>query len=94
MEVVIVIEFMFILLITIAVIGPIALAACINADNQEKFIADTIHKTIAFCPYKYKWQIADDLSMRDKSAKFSYLITMPKQQVKDLWMMEVHNIPT
>tara|TARA_R110002110_G_scaffold74852_3_gene197942 strand:- start:1055 stop:1339 length:285 start_codon:yes stop_codon:yes gene_type:complete len=94
MEVTIVIEFIFILLITIAVIGPIALAACINADNQEKFIADTIHKTIAFCPYRFKWQIADDLSMRDDNAKFSYLMTMPKQQVKDLWMMEVHNIPT
>jgi len=94
MEVTIVIEFIFILLITIAVIGPIALAACINADNQEKFIADTIHKTLEFCPYKYKWQIADDLSMRDDNAKFSYLMTMPKQQVKDLWMMEVHNIPT
>jgi len=88
------IEFMFILLVTLAVLGPIALAACINADNQEKFIADTINKTIAFCPYRFKWQIADDLSMRDDNAKFSYLMTMPKQQVKDLWMMEVHNIPT
>jgi len=94
MEVIIMIEFMFILLGTLAVLGPIALAACINADNQEKFIADTIHKTLEFCPYKYKWQIADDLSMRDDNAKFSYLMTMPKQQVKDLWMMEVHNIPT
>jgi|TARA_R110002167_G_scaffold86976_1_gene235283 hypothetical protein len=94
MEVIIMIEFMFILLVTLAVLGPIALAACINADNQEKFIADTIHKTIAFCPYRFKWQIADDLSMRDDNAKFSYLMTMPKQQVKDLWMMEVHNIPT
>ena len=88
------IEFMFILLVTLAVLGPIALAVCINADNQEKFIADTIHKTIAFCPYRFKWQIADDLSMRDDNAKFSYLMTMPKQQVKDLWMMEVHNTPT
>ena len=94
MEVIIMIEFMFILLVTLAVLGPIALAVCINADNQEKFIADTIHKTIAFCPYRFKWQIADDLSMRDDNAKFSYLMTMPKQQVKDLWMMEVHNIPT
>ena len=86
------IEFMFILLITIAVIGPIALAACINADNQEKFIADTIHKTLEFCPYKYKWQIADDLSMRNKQSKFSYLMTMPKSRVKELWVREVHDL--
>jgi len=88
------INFIIALLITMVIIGPIAIAVCINAYNQEKFIEDTINKTLEFCPYKYKWQIAEDLSMRDKSAKFSYLMTMPKQQVKDLWMMEVHNIPT
>ena len=94
MEVTIMIDFIVILWVTLAIVGPIAILTSWNASNGEYWINKTINEVPGFCPYKYKWQVADDLSMRDESAKFSYLMTMPKQQVKDLWMMEVHNIPT
>ena len=86
------IDFIFALWIVTGILGPVAILASWNASNGEHWINKTINEVSGFCPFKYKWQIADDLSMRDKSAKFSYLMTMPKQQVKNLWMMKVHNI--
>lgn len=84
------IDFIFILWITTMVIGPIAIWASYNHTNATKYINKKIDEVDGFCPYKYKWQIADDLAMRDDEAKFSYLMTMPKDRVKDLWLIETN----
>ena len=86
------IEFIIILLIVTSILGPIAVFASWNASNSEQWINKTIDEVPGFCPYKYKWQIADDLSMRNKQSKFSYLMTMPKSRVKELWVREVHDL--
>jgi hypothetical protein len=92
MEVNIMIEFIIILLIVASILWPIAIFVCYNASNSERWINKTIDEVPGFCPYKYKWQIADDLSMRNKQSKFSYLMTMPKSRVKELWVREVHDL--
>ena len=84
------IDFIFILWITTMVIGPIAIWASYNHINATKYINKKIDEVDGFCPYKYKWQIADDLAIRDDEAKFSYLMTMPKDRVKDLWLIETN----
>lgn len=84
------IDYIFILWITTMVIGPIAIWASYNHTNATKYIESKIDTLYNFCPYKYKWQIADDLAMRDDEAKFSYLMTMPKDRVKELWLIETN----
>ena len=85
------IDFIVVLFIVTSILGPVAILASWNATNGEQWINKTISEVPGFCPYKYKWQIADDLSMRDDDAKFSYLMTMPKRRVEELWMREVHD---
>ncbi len=84
------IEFLFISLITAMVLGPIGKIASNNHTNATKYIESKINTLYNFCPYKYKWQIADDLAIRDDEAKFSYLMTMPKDRVKELWLIETN----
>ena len=85
------IDFIFALCITLGILGPVAILASWNTYNCEQWINKTIDEVPGFCPFKYKWQIADDLSMRNKQSKFSYLMTMPKSRVKELWVREVHD---
>ena len=84
------IDYIFILWITTMVIGPIALWASYNHTNATRYIKSKIDTIPYFCPYKYKWQMADDLAMRDDEAKFTYLMTMPKDRVKELWLIETN----
>ena len=85
------IDFIFILFIVTSILGTVAVFVSWNAINGEHWINKTINEVPGFCPYKYKWQVADDLSMRDDNAKFSYLMTMPKRRVEELWIREVHD---
>ena len=84
------IEFLMIAIVVTPVIGMIALWTSYNHDNATKYINEKIDNLYHFCPYKYKWQLAEDLAMRDKDAKFSYLMTMPKASVKELWLIETN----
>ena len=83
-------DFICILFVTTLVVGPMALALSYNHDNHTKYINKKIAEVDGFCPFKYKWQIADDLAMRNKETKFSYLMPMPKASVKELWMIETN----
>ena len=83
-------DFICMLFVGTLIIGPIAIAVSYNHTNYTRFINKKIAEVDGFCPFKYKWQIADDLAMRDKEAKFSYLMPMPKERVKDLWMIETN----
>lgn len=74
-------EFLLILTVTFMVLAPIAVWASWNERNAMEWIYENTN----YCPFKYKWQIANDLSFRDKSAKFSYLMIMPKKAVMFLW---------
>ena len=70
------------LFVLTAIVGPIAIWASWNESNANEWIAENVNG----CPFKYKWQIADDLSMKNRSVKFSYLLTLPKAEVIDLWL--------
>ena len=83
-------DFICMLFIGTLIIGPIALAVSYNANHYEEFINKKIDEVDGFCPFKYKWQIADDLAMRDDEAKFSYLMPMPKERIKELWLIETN----
>jgi len=74
-------NFVIILTITFVVIAPIALFASWNERNAMEWIYNNTNH----CPFKYKWQIANDLSFRDKSIKFSHLMILPKRVVLSLW---------
>ena len=76
------INFIFALWLVVIFIGPIAIWSSWNETNANNWIAENVKG----CPFKYKWQIANDLSMKNKSAKFSYLLTLPKAEVIDLWL--------
>ena len=84
------IEFLMIAIVVTPIIGTIALWTSYNHDNATKYINKKIDTIYNFCPYKYKWQLADDLGMRDEDSKFSYLMTMPKESVKELWLIETN----
>ena len=83
-------DFICMLFVTLIVVGPMAIALSYNHTNYTHFINKKITEVDGFCPFKYKWQIADDLAMRDEEAKFSNLMTMPKARGKDLWMIETN----
>lgn len=78
-------EFIIILMITLIILYPIAVIVSHNATNGEEWI----NENVRHCPYKYKWQMADSLSRIDKTFKFTYLLTLPKHVVKDLWVHQV-----
>jgi hypothetical protein len=73
--------FISILLVAFMLLYPTAIWASWNERNGM----DWIYSNTNYCPFKYKWQIANDLNSRDKSAKFSYLMTLPKGVVKSIW---------
>ena len=84
------IEFLMIAIVVTATLGPLALWASWNHTNATEYIEKKIDTIYNFCPYKYRWQLADDLGMRDEDSKFSYLMTMPKESVKELWLIETN----
>jgi len=76
------IDYIVILLVVVGIVGPIAMVASWNELNANKWIALNVDG----CPFKYKWQIADDLSASRKDIKFSHLMVLPKAEVKKLWL--------
>jgi len=77
----------------IAFIGLIAIAVCMNERNMNKYYNTKIAMHKGFCPFKYKWQLIDDLNKRNKEHAVTYLHTLNKANVKALWMYEVHGTP-
>ena len=76
------IDYIVILLAVIGTVGPVAIWASWNESNANEWIALNVDG----CPFKYKWQIADDLSASRKDIKFSHLMVLPKAEVKKLWL--------
>ena len=76
-----------------AIIGSIAIWASWNEINSNEWIANNVDG----CPFKYKWQMADDLSSSrlggdsKMDVKFSYLMVLPKAEVKKLWILNNHS---
>lgn len=72
-----------------AIVGSVAIWASWNEINSNEWIANNVDG----CPFKYKWQMADDLSTSrlgrgsKMDVKFSYLMVMPKDEVKKLWLL-------
>jgi len=89
MEDIMILDTLVMLLVLTAVIGSIAIWASWNERNANEWIANNVDG----CPFKYKWQMADDLSTPRLSGgskmdvKFSYLMVMPKDEVKKLWLL-------
>ena len=77
------IDYIVVLFVVTVVIGPIALWASWNERNANEWISANVDG----CPFKYKWQIADDLSASRKDIKFSHLMVLPKAEVKKLWLL-------
>ena len=75
-------EYILILFVVTIAIGPVAILASWNERDMNEWISINVDG----CPFKYKWQIADDLSASRKDVKFSYLMVMPKAEVKKLWL--------
>ena len=78
-----ILDTLVLLFVLTAVIGPVAIWASWNEINANEWIASNVDG----CPFKYKWQIADDLSASRKDIKFSYLMVMPKAEVRKLWLL-------
>ena len=76
-------DYIVILLAVIGTVGPVAIWASWNEINTNEWIANNV----VGCPYKYKWQMADDLSASRKDIKFSHLMVLPKAEVKKLWLL-------
>jgi len=76
-------DYIVILLVVVGIVGPIAVVASWNERNANEWIALNVDG----CPFKYKWQIADDLSASRKDIKFSHLMVLPKAEVKKLWLL-------
>ena len=76
------IDYIVILLVVMGIVGPVAIWASWNEANANEWIALNVDG----CPFKYKWQIADDLSASRKDIKFSHLMVLPKAEVKKLWL--------
>ena len=76
------IDYIVILLVVMGIVGPIAIWASWNEANANEWIALNVDG----CPFKYKWQIADDLSA-SRRGKFSHLMVLPKAEVKKLWLL-------
>ena len=74
-------EYMIIMIVVMGIVGPIAIWASWSESNANEWIALNVEG----CPFKYKWQIADDLSASRKDIKFSHLMVLPKAEVKKLW---------
>jgi len=83
-------DYTVILFLTALVLGPIAVWSSHNYTNSVRFANKMIEEHDYFCPFKYKWQIADDLSFKQKDYKFTYLMSMSKESVKQLWF-NAHN---
>ena len=72
-----------------AIVGSVGIWASWNEINSNEWIANNVDG----CPFKYKWQMADDLSTSrlgrgsKMDVKFSYLMVMPKDEVKKLWLL-------
>ena len=72
-----------------AIVGSVAIWASWNEINSNEWIANNVDG----CPFKYKWQMADDLSTSrlgrgsKMDVKFSYLMVMPKDEVRKLWLL-------
>ena len=54
-------------------IGLIAIAVCMNERNMNKYYNTKIAMHKGFCPFKYKWQLIDDLNKRNKEHAVTYL---------------------
>ena len=78
-----ILDTLVLLFVLTAVIGSVAIWASWNEINANEWIASNVDG----CPFKYKWQIADDLSVSRKDIKFSYLMVMPKAEVRKLWLL-------
>ena len=78
-----ILDTLVLLFILTVVIGPVVIWASWNEINSNEWIANNVDG----CPFKYKWQIADDLAMYRKGIRFSYLMTLPKAEVKKVWMI-------
>ena len=78
-----ILDTLVLLFVLTAVIGPVAIWASWNEINANEWISSNVDG----CPFKYKWQIADDLSASRKDIKFSYLMVMPKAEVRKLWLL-------
>ena len=84
-----ILDTLVLLFILTAVIGPVVIWASWNEINSNEWIANNVDG----CPFKYKWQIADDLSSSclgsdsKMDVKFSYLMVMPKDEVRKLWLL-------
>ena len=78
-----ILDTLVLLFILTVVIGPVVIWASWNEINSNEWIANNVDG----CPFKYKWQIADDLAMYRKDIRFSYLMTLPKAEVKKVWMI-------
>jgi hypothetical protein len=76
-------EYMIIMIVVMGIVGPIAIWSSWNEINANEWIALNVEG----CPFKYKWQIADDLSASRKDIKFSHLMVLPKAEVKKLWLL-------
>ena len=82
-------DYIVILLVVIGTVGPVAIWASWNERNANEWIANNVDG----CPFKYKWQMADDLSSSrlgggsKMDVKFSYLMVMPKAEVRKLWLL-------
>ena len=84
-----ILDTLVLLFVSTAVIGPVAIWASWIEINANEWIANNV----VGCPYKYKWQMADDLSMSylgsgsKMDVKFSHLMVLPKAEVKKLWLL-------
>ena len=78
-----ILDTLVLLFVLTAVIGPVAIWASWNEINTNEWISSNVDG----CPFKYKWQIADDLSASRKDIKFSHLMVMPKAEVRKLWLL-------
>ena len=84
-----ILDTLVLLFVSTAVIGPVAIWASWSEINANDWIANNV----VGCPYKYKWQMADDLSMSclgsnsKMDVKFSHLMVLPKAEVKELWLL-------
>ncbi len=74
----------------VAFIGLIAIAVCMNERNLNKYYKANIELHKGFCPYKYKWQLINDLNARNPKHAVTYLHTLSKANVKRLWIHEVY----
>ena len=83
-----ILDTLVLLFVSTAVIGPVAIWASWNEINTNEWIANNV----VGCPYKYKWQMADDLSASRKDIKFSHLMVLPKAEVKKLWLLNKEGI--